>query len=320
MASMQDQPLVAIVTPVYNGAEFLAETMDCVQAQTYPNIVHVILDNASTDETPDIIERYRGAKTPLAVSRNDVLLPLIQNWNAAIRLVPDEAKYFRVLSADDLIAPDYVAKKVALGELHPSVGVIGCKVHLNDEPAFPSPWPTDQPVFAGVDVVRRYFRSQCWVPTAHAFYRADQRALQQPFFDETVLVSDLAASLEVMMRADMGFVHEDLAMTRLSANTITATVVEPRATRMPEWLYLVQKFAPLVYDRDEAGLIVELYRRYYLRQLIRWRLGERRWVFEEHMERLRELKLTPALAQYFDAVLDWGLVRLGLRRAWAGYN
>ena len=40
-------PTVAVVTPVYNGAKFLREAMLSVQAQTYPNLVHFVLDNAS---------------------------------------------------------------------------------------------------------------------------------------------------------------------------------------------------------------------------------------------------------------------------------
>ena len=46
MSDADRVPLVAIATPVYNGAEYLADTMACVQAQTYPNLVHCVLDNA----------------------------------------------------------------------------------------------------------------------------------------------------------------------------------------------------------------------------------------------------------------------------------
>ena len=63
--SQEKTPLVAILTPVYNWASFLAETMACVQAQTYPNLVHIVLDNASTDATPEIINRYSGGRVPI---------------------------------------------------------------------------------------------------------------------------------------------------------------------------------------------------------------------------------------------------------------
>ena len=45
--SSSELPLVAIVTPVYNGERFLAETMQCVQCSDYPNLLHVALDNAA---------------------------------------------------------------------------------------------------------------------------------------------------------------------------------------------------------------------------------------------------------------------------------
>ena len=73
-------PLVAVVTPVYNGAKYLAETMACVQAQTYPHLVHVILDNASTDATPEIIRSFENQRVPLIMARNDTTVPFAENW------------------------------------------------------------------------------------------------------------------------------------------------------------------------------------------------------------------------------------------------
>ena len=83
-----DAPLVAVVTPVYNGAKYLAATLACVQRQTYPNLVHVVLDNASTDETPAIIRSFEGGRVPILTARNAEALPQLPNWNAALRMTP----------------------------------------------------------------------------------------------------------------------------------------------------------------------------------------------------------------------------------------
>lgn len=72
-------PLVAIVTPAYIGEAFPAEIMESVQRQTYPNIVHVVLDNASTDGTAEVISRFQNQETPLIVGRNEQLLPMDEN-------------------------------------------------------------------------------------------------------------------------------------------------------------------------------------------------------------------------------------------------
>jgi glycosyltransferase involved in cell wall biosynthesis len=121
-------PLVAIVTPVRNGEEFFAQTMESVQRQTYSSVLHVLLDNASTDATPDIISRFKGRNIPLAVARNKEPLPMIDNWNRAVGMVPNEASYFIVLCADDVLRPEAIAKLVEVAESDAAIMAVRCYV------------------------------------------------------------------------------------------------------------------------------------------------------------------------------------------------
>jgi glycosyltransferase involved in cell wall biosynthesis len=51
-------PRITLVTAVYNGAEYLEATIESVLRQNYPNLEHIVVDDGSTDETPQIIAKY----------------------------------------------------------------------------------------------------------------------------------------------------------------------------------------------------------------------------------------------------------------------
>ncbi len=62
---MTDQPFISVVTPVYNGADFIAENIESVLAQNYPTFEHIIINDGSTDEgaTEAILAQYAHLRT-----------------------------------------------------------------------------------------------------------------------------------------------------------------------------------------------------------------------------------------------------------------
>ena len=64
-------PLVSVIVPNYNHARFLKERMETILGQTYQNFEVIILDDKSTDESKDVIERYRGNAKVSAIVYNE---------------------------------------------------------------------------------------------------------------------------------------------------------------------------------------------------------------------------------------------------------
>src|SRR6266851_2770139 len=100
------QPLVSIVTPVYNEAEYLAECIGSVLAQTYQNWDYTIVDNCSTDGSVEIAHRYAAKDQRIRILENQQFLHAIPNFNVALRQISPTSKYCKVVLGDDRLFPE----------------------------------------------------------------------------------------------------------------------------------------------------------------------------------------------------------------------
>ncbi len=106
MSPMKKMPTVSICIPAYNGARYLEACLDSVLSQTYKNIEVLVVDDGSTDATPEIIGRYTEKNPQIRLVRNEHNLGLVDNWNRCIELANGE--WIKFVFQDDLIAPTCV--------------------------------------------------------------------------------------------------------------------------------------------------------------------------------------------------------------------
>jgi len=115
-------PRVSIGIPVYNGAPFLPETLDCIVNQTWRDSEIVISDNASTDETPAICRAYAAADPRVRYHRSETNHGSAWNFNQVITL--SRGELFKLANADDLCDRSLVARCVTVLDADP--GVVAC--------------------------------------------------------------------------------------------------------------------------------------------------------------------------------------------------
>ncbi|RMH01894.1 MAG: glycosyltransferase family 2 protein [Chloroflexi bacterium] len=116
----QNRPRVSLGMPVYNGAEYLRETLTAVLNQTFTDFVLVVCDNASTDETAAIVKEFMAKDGRIHYFRNEINIGAAGNYNRVFHLCP-EADYFKWVAHDDSLAPDFLEKCIAVLDAEPEV-------------------------------------------------------------------------------------------------------------------------------------------------------------------------------------------------------
>lgn len=102
---------------VFNGEEYLRETLDSLCNQTYTNFQLIISDNASTDNTEEICRAYADRDTRIRYIRQPRNIGAIGNFNFLVSEA--KSKYFKWCAADDLLAPTFVERCIEFLENHP---------------------------------------------------------------------------------------------------------------------------------------------------------------------------------------------------------
>lgn len=120
---MSSTPTVSVCIPMYNAGKYIGETVRSVLSQTVDDFEIVVVDNASTDNSVEVVESFADSRIRLL--RNSSNLGQERNWNRSV----DEARglYTKLLCADDLLYPQCLEKQVVALESHPDASFVACR-------------------------------------------------------------------------------------------------------------------------------------------------------------------------------------------------
>jgi hypothetical protein len=120
MTGLDATPRVTVVIPTYNAAHWLPSSVDSVLAQDLQDFELLVLDNASTDDTPAVMRHYGDPR--VSYRRNEVNLGLAGNVHRGCKEARGD--YLLVLGADDRILPGFLAAAIAFLEAEPGVAMV----------------------------------------------------------------------------------------------------------------------------------------------------------------------------------------------------
>jgi len=110
------QPLVSVIINNYNYGRFLSEAIDSVLNQTYPDIEIIVVDDGSTDNSPEVIARYQDKVIPVLKQNGGQA----SAFNAGFKATHGEI--ICMLDADDVFVPEKVTEIVNIFNQYPDIG------------------------------------------------------------------------------------------------------------------------------------------------------------------------------------------------------
>jgi glycosyltransferase involved in cell wall biosynthesis len=113
-------PLVSICIPTFNAARWIPDCLESALAQSYPRVEVLIIDDASTDETVELIRAVDDERIRLQVNEQNI--GLARNWNKCIEVARGD--FIKFLFHDDILYPDCVEKMMQLLLSNESVGLV----------------------------------------------------------------------------------------------------------------------------------------------------------------------------------------------------
>jgi len=121
-------PKVSVVMSVYNDESYVAEAVNSILDQTFSDFEFIIINDGSTDKTPQIIRSFDDPRIRVIDQPNS---GLTVSLNRGIRLAKGE--YIARMDADDLSEPERLEKQVEALDRNPGIAVVGCWYKVIDE-------------------------------------------------------------------------------------------------------------------------------------------------------------------------------------------
>ncbi|MDR0682120.1 MAG: glycosyltransferase [Dysgonamonadaceae bacterium] len=116
-----NEVIISVILPVYNGEKYLCEAIDSILTQTFRQLELIIINNASTDSTREIILQYQDPRITLV--NNETNQGLIYSLNKGLSLC--KGKYIARIDADDVALPNKLELQYKYMEAHPEIGICG---------------------------------------------------------------------------------------------------------------------------------------------------------------------------------------------------
>jgi glycosyltransferase involved in cell wall biosynthesis len=262
------EPRVSVVIPVYNGERLIANAVKSVLAQSYTNWDLTIGNNRSTDRTLAVAEELAAGDPRIRVHTYPKHVTVVDSHNAAFTLISDEAKYCKILGADDWFFPNCLEELVKVAEANPTVGMVG-SYFLSGKRVNGLALPYPSHCMSGREFVRLRLLTglKGTGSPSVSLIRADIVREKRPFYNPLNYAGDVEAYLDLLQEHDLGFAHQVLTCLRADEESRTTAYLDRVDSYYAVDLDEVTKFGPIFLTDQEFRARLKVVTQNYYRML-----------------------------------------------------
>lgn len=245
-----NKPLVTIAIPNFNTGAYICEAIESAISQTFQDVEILIVDNASTDNSRDIISHWAQRFTHVTVQYYDIYVSHAQNWNRCLKHA--RGKYIVFLHADDRLKPGFVEAALGVYKIQSDLGYVLVENEIIDDAGKitgQNQFYETSAIIPGLSEARVNFIGWHTTPTQMLTRTECMRAIGGYHF------SDVMAPILLNLRWDVGYLHTPLVQIRQHDQSATTLCIDDKTMIMG--MYIPRMMALKYYLPPEAAHLYE---------------------------------------------------------------
>jgi hypothetical protein len=217
---------VTVGIPTFNRAELLAGAMESVLRQTFTGFRLLVSDNASDDDTPDVVRSFGDERIQYVRTEHNV--GPTGNFRRVIDLA--ETEFVLILPDDDVLYPDHLQATVDVLDRRANVGLVHTAFDLLDDRSrvtgshFPLDPRSPETIEKRDDVLERLMVTDFPICFSSVLYRTEAIVAAGGLREDEGPYGDIQLWMRIALDWDFGYVAKTLAGFRIHENTTTTTI------------------------------------------------------------------------------------------------
>jgi len=240
---MYNSPKVSVITPAYNAQSTIGETIESVLSQTFTDFEMIIIDDGSTDDTANVVHRFKDNRIIYLYQTNKEKSEARNNG-----IKNAKGKYIAFLDADDTWFPEKLEKQVRLMQNNPEIGLVYSDLYYFDDET-----GEDLILYSRIASLHRG-KIPIELLLENNFIKSNTPLIRRKIFCQVGLFDtnldlceDWEMWLRIIVKYPIDYIDEPLARYRIHTKVSFWD-------NKPEALY---KFANRMIDKTEASLVDE---------------------------------------------------------------